>query len=126
MDKSAIVTVGEGRGFVVEVYPAWARSARRLVVTAAHCLPSFPPCASISYLEERTYRGLLGPLGEKPTVWAECLFADRVGDIAALGEPDNQALSEEADQYNALVEKAAPLPMSDIDVGHPCRRTCFH
>jgi hypothetical protein len=79
----------------------------RLVVTAAHCLPHFPPCHGASYLEERTYGKLLGPLGDKPTVWAECLCADPIADIAVLGSPDNQALFDGA---GALGYFAQPTP----------------
>src|SRR5467141_2465247 len=35
--KSGVITVGHGRGFVVE------GAGERLVITAAHCLPSLPP-----------------------------------------------------------------------------------
>jgi hypothetical protein len=77
--KCSVITVGAGRGFVIE------GERHRLVITAAHCLPFFPPCASISHREERTYEALLGPLGDQPTVWTECLFADPIGDIAVLG-----------------------------------------
>lgn len=83
----------------------------RLVVTAAHCLPRQPPAHAASYLHERTYENLLGALGEKPHVWAECLFADPVADIAVLGEPDNQELDEEADTYEELTEAAGALPI---------------
>jgi hypothetical protein len=54
--SSAVITVGDGRGFVIGEY----------VITAAHCLPWFPPCLSISYPEERTYPNLLALLGKKP------------------------------------------------------------
>jgi len=66
----AVITVGGGRGFVVR--GEWDR----LIITAAHCLPHFPPSMSFSELMERTYRDLLAPLGSEPTVWAECLFVD--------------------------------------------------
>src|SRR5271156_6016122 len=112
----SIVTVGEGRGFVIEwqaqLPPRSARhrvsrrteaSARtithRLILTAAHCLPFFPPCHPASYTCEHTYRTLLGPLGEKPQVWAACLFADPISDIAVLGSPDEEVLYEEAGAY---------------------------
>ena len=36
-------------------------------------------------------------------VWAECLFADPVADIAVLGVPDEQYLSSEAAAFEALV-----------------------
>ena len=104
--KSAVLTVGEGRGFVVESL------GNRVVVTGAHCLPHFPPCHGASYTEERTYAELLGPLGAKPTVWAECLLADPIADIAVLGSPDNQELFKEANAYEALVESVKPLKIA--------------
>jgi hypothetical protein len=82
-------------------------------VTAAHCLPFFPPCHGASYLEERTYKNLLAPLGSKPAVWAECLFADPIADIAVLGAPDNQELSGEAAAFEALVEGVTPLAIGE-------------
>jgi hypothetical protein len=106
---TAIVIVGEGRGFVVEA------EDNRFVITAGHCLPFVPPCAPFSYTEERTYPNLLGPLGSTtPTVWAECCFVDPVADVAVLGEPDNQALSDQSAAYNDFVEQAVPLPVSDL------------
>ena len=105
--QRAVITVGEGRGFVVE------GARQRLVITAAHCLPHFPPCAAFSYLEERTYQGLLGLLGEPPKVWAECLFADPIGDIAVLGSPDSQALSAQSEAYEALMDSTRPLIIAD-------------
>jgi hypothetical protein len=92
----AIARVAHGRGFVVK------RRQQRFVITAAHCLPSLPPAHPMSYLKERTYEALLGPLGSEPTVCAECLFADPVADIAVLGSPDNQMLWEQAQAYEAL------------------------
>lgn len=107
----AIVRVGCGRGFVIE------RENQRLIVTAAHCLPTLPPCHPASNTEERTYRELVGPLGdEKPRVWAECLFVDLIGDLAVLASPDNQELCEEADAYEALVGTANALPIAAAPV----------
>lgn len=105
--KRAVVTVGEGRGFVVEC------EHNRFVVTAAHCLPYFPPCMTASYTQERTYKTLLGPLGKKPSVWTECLFADPIGDIAVLGPPDNQKLANECALYDELIEMAESLEIAD-------------
>ncbi len=107
-EKRAVVTVGEGRGFIVET------GDRRLVITAAHCLPHIPPAAAFLHTKERTYAGLLGPLGErKPEVSTECLFADPVADIAVLGEPDDQVLYEQAAAYNKLMDDVPALRIAD-------------
>jgi hypothetical protein len=110
----AVVRVGYGRGFVVEHHH------NRVVITASHCLPTdsagrliLPPSHPGRYLEEGTYQKLLGPLGGEPTVWAECLFADPIADIAVLGSPDNQTLSEQADAYEELVGNAVALKVVD-------------
>jgi hypothetical protein len=55
-------------------------------------------------------------LGVKPTVWATCLFADPIADIAVLGPPDNQELSEQAESYDRLLEGMATLVMADAPV----------
>ena len=114
--KEAFVRVGGGRGFVVESHRRVVVQRRLLVVTAAHCLPTdedgklmLPPPHPFSHTEARTFANLLGPLDEKPTVWAECLFVDPVADIAILGEPDNQVFSDEAEAYGALVGARRPL-----------------
>jgi hypothetical protein len=104
----AVVRVGDGRGFVFE-----DKRGKRVVITAGHCLPHLPVSHPFSYTHERTYRSLLGPLGAKPTVHAECLFADPVADIAALGSPDHQELSDEAEAYEELVMGVTPLPVAD-------------
>lgn len=103
----SVLTVGGGRGFVVE-----ARS-ERLIVTAGHCLPSFPPCYSFSDIHERTYTNLLGRLGEEPSVAAECLFADPIADLAILGPPDSQELPEEWSSYCRLLENLDAFSISD-------------
>jgi hypothetical protein len=71
-----VVTVGTGRGFVVEGSHEW----QRYVITAAHGLPAenllerredtyqqYPSPISDSGWAERTYRDLLAPLGDNPT-----------------------------------------------------------
>lgn len=113
---SAIVKVGDGRGFVVE--GRGRLGPVRYVITAAHCLPGLldgriPPAHGASYLEERTYQDLLAPLGEKPSTWCECLFLDPIADIAVLGSPDSQELSDSADAYEALVNAATPLRIAE-------------
>jgi hypothetical protein len=107
--KSAVIRVGDGRGFVIE-----GQYDSRYVITAAHCLARLP----ILHGEpgwggfDTTYQNLLAPLGCAPSVWAECLFADPVGDIAVLGQPDTQALGEQADAYDALLEPVPPLKIA--------------
>jgi hypothetical protein len=67
----------------------------------------------MSFTEERTYQNLLGRLGEEPSVWAECVFVDPIADIAVLGEPDNQELSEQAEGYGALVGAVTPFTITE-------------
>ncbi len=110
---NAVVRVGDGRGFIVSYSvrlpsppskPSFSLE-QRLVLTAAHCLPSLPPMRPADNFE-RTYKELLGTLGGKTNVWAECLFVDPVSDVAVLGTPDDQELAKEANAYLALVDDA--------------------
>jgi hypothetical protein len=97
--KSGVITVGQGGGFVVE------GAGERLVITAAHCLPSLPPALPSFGLEARTYGPLLARRGEEPRAWAVCRFVDPIADIAVLGSPDNP----HADDYTALMWTATAL-----------------
>jgi hypothetical protein len=114
----AVVKVGNGgRGFVVKTQRL-DDFVNHIVITAAHCLAAgrrkLPPAHPGSYLEERTYANLLGPLGKaKPKVWAECLFADPLADIAVLGSPDGQELYEQAEAYEALMERVPCFSVAD-------------
>jgi hypothetical protein len=105
----AVLAVGGdgGRGFVVKIADT---EPCELIITAAHCLPHLPPAHSDG---PRTYQRLLGPLGGEPSVWAECLFADPIADIAVLGEPDNQVLHREADAYQKLTTGRQALTIAD-------------
>jgi hypothetical protein len=110
MAKGSLVRVGGGRGFVVEEKSGLCLLPRHLVITAAHCLPVAPNAPGFRANWDETLRDLLGPLGRrKPRVWAECLFADPVADIAVLGPPDSQDLNDEAAAYEELIDAAAPL-----------------
>ena len=109
----AVIRVGEGRGFIVEA------GHKRLIITASHCLPHFPPSASMSFEHERTYAALLGSLADSELrVWAECVFADPVGDIAVLGGPDNPDpdLWNEAMAYEALTESVPSLRVGGLSL----------
>ncbi len=50
-------------------------------------------------------------------MWAECLFADPVADIAVLGAPDNQQLDKEAEAFEKLVSNCRPLPIGKAQDG---------
>lgn len=71
-----------------------------------------PPAHGATFSVERTYRSLLGPLGGGPTVAAEALFIDPVADLAVLGPPDSQDLSDEHEAYEALID-----PMHALAIG---------
>jgi hypothetical protein len=64
----------------------------------------------------------MGSLGTKPTVWAECLFADPIADIAVIGQPDSQELGDEADAYQNLLASTTPFLIADASKqGHEAR-----
>jgi hypothetical protein len=107
--RHAIVKVGEARGFLVKM-----NNGETVVITAAHCLPDLPPAHMGSHLEERTYPNLLGPLGEKPTLWVECLFVDPTADVAVLCRPDGQALFEQWDAYERFVDDRPSFRLAAI------------
>lgn len=96
-----------GRGFVV------AGKRERFVVTAGHLLPKLP-FHGASHSSERTFAKLLGPLGGRCGVSAECLYANPIADLAVLASADSQELSEQADAYRALVESVTPLTIADL------------
>jgi hypothetical protein len=102
----AVVKVGKGRGFVIEV------DEGRNVVTDAHCLPNIPAAHAASYSKERTFTKLLGPVGGRSTVWAECVFVNPVAELAVLAMPDGQELSDAADEYDAFAGVVPPLPVA--------------
>jgi hypothetical protein len=60
-----------------------------------------------------TYEALLGPLGQEPTVWAECVCAESTTDIAVLSAPDGQKLCEQADAFEELVTTRPVLKIAD-------------
>lgn len=102
-----IVRVGDGRGFVVEAKHS------RLVITAAHCLPRFPPPVSIANWHEHTYWELLGPLGGQTLVSCELMFADPIADVAVLDEPESQELADENDAYHTLLDDRPSFQVAD-------------
>jgi hypothetical protein len=130
-EVSSVVKVGAGRGFVFEQKvrtPGWGNPELtkfnlvpfiryRRVITAAHCLPHFPlPHSGEGH--DQYYPDLLGVIGgEKPSVWAQLIFADPIADIAVLGCPDDQAMPEEAAAYEALVEPVKAIRIDKAQTG---------
>jgi hypothetical protein len=109
----AIVTVGEGRGFLVAL-PPWPP----MVITAAHCLPFLPPANPAAFGDERTYGDLVGPIETAPAMAAECLFVDPIADVAVLGCPDHHARYRDATAYEAFVTSRPTLRIGAL------RRAC--
>jgi len=102
-----------GHGFVI----AGGASRYRYVVTAAHCLRRWlPPAGFLADRWDCTWRNFIGPFGGPRRVWAQCVFVDPVTDIAVLGSPDNQALNEQADAYEALTEAAVVLEVGALPI----------
>jgi Trypsin-like peptidase domain len=100
----AVVQIGRhgGRGFIIVV------GERRYVVTAAHCIfDKLPVPHPARDSNEVTYRNLIGPLGGKRRVSAECAFLDPIADIAVFGSPDTQDRYEEAQAYEELTGEMA-------------------
>jgi len=103
------VLIERGRGFVVE----GARG--RLVITAARCLPHLPASMDVPFAEDGLYPNLLAPLRKAEKVWAKCLFADPVGDLAVLGPPHGgPALATEMRDYDALMKSVGVLPVGYV------------
>ena len=120
MKSDSVLKVGPGRGFVVEArIRAKAEGAsegraryfkRRLILTAAHCLPHLPPAHAAANEVDRTYPQLVQTLdGKRKDVWAECLFVNPVADIAVLGSPDDQMVPDESERYDELAKNVAAL-----------------
>ncbi len=103
--KQAVVAVGnkDGRGFAINTDP-------RLIVTAAHCLPQLPLPQAAAAPQERTYENFVGRIGEdRQEIWAECLFADPVADIAVLSEPDGQVFFGKNDAFETFMDQIPAL-----------------
>ena len=103
-----------GRGFVMDIPVATGERnsfVRRIVVTAAHCLPKRPPCQSSE--PERTYPDVVSPLGtSEPSLMAECMFVDPVADIAVLGAPDHQIFSDAFLAYEEFIRTIDALSLN--------------
>jgi len=104
-----VVKVGNGRGFLIHLDDQIA------IVTAAHCLPCLPPARPASHAGERTYADLAGPLGAKPRIWAECVFADPIADLAVLVAPDDQELPDENAAYLAFTRSKPSFRIGTLE-----------
>ena len=122
--RAAVVQVGEGRGFVMEVEKRLldsgteVRCCDRVIVTAAHCLPKVPQACSFMFDDERTERDLIGPLGAARSVWAQLLFVDPIADLAVLGQADSQQLPGRAEAYDAFVDRVEPFVLGSLPEGN--------
>jgi S1-C subfamily serine protease len=121
--ENAMVRVGEGgRGFIVRV-----DDDQSYVVTAAHCLPVIPEPHPGRYTEEATYGNLVCALSgaDDSRVTVEAVFVDVIADLAVLGEPDSQALSDEHDRFldfmgsRPAVEVGSPTGVRPSPLGRP-------
>lgn len=127
--STGIVKVGTGRGFIVryrrEDLGVGGRAyfvRERAVITAAHCLGGLPSPYPEKHGRENLFPSLLGTLdGNEQEVTTECLFVDPVADIAWVGRPAAEELSEEADAYDALM---ADRPA--FSIGWPPRKGTGH
>ena len=106
--KRSVLTVGQGRGFVVK------SAEHLLVIMAAHCLPHLPFADPAAEAEQRTYRKLLGLLGDEPTLTTECLFVDPVSGLAVLGPPP-ESLPDEGDAYKRVVGSAMTFSIAPME-----------
>ena len=92
----AVVQVGKGgRGFIVAI---GAMSSPPPIACSTRCQAPHPARAC----GEVTFPKLIGPLGGKRTVTAECVFLDYIADIAVFGAPDNQEEAFGAEAFEAL------------------------
>ena len=120
IDHACVLKVDGGLGFIIEYrfpIPSKLRTGygpqkyirRRLVITAAHNLPDWPPEHACPSSWDKTFR-LLGKLhSNKSDVYAECLYVNPVADIAVLGCPDEQEPNYDPDLYHELTDDAPVL-----------------
>jgi hypothetical protein len=59
---------------------------------------------------------MLGAMGERPTISAQCIFVDPIANIAILSSPGDAEYRDEVDheRYEALTNSVAALKIADI------------
>jgi hypothetical protein len=95
---AAMITVGHGRGFVVDGI------CGRFVITVGACLPEAPPKG------EPRYPDLLGSPQGGQRVDARCIFFDSVSDVAVL----QYTSLKESDGYRSLMDTTTPLSIASF------------
>jgi hypothetical protein len=108
-NATCVVKVGDGRGFVFK------HVGKRVIITAAHCLPRRPRAIAVDDIRRRTYR-VLGDLHGEARVAAECLFVNPIADIAVLGSPA-QEFYKQARAYDSFVEDRPALRIGQATNG---------
>ncbi len=119
--RRAVLNVGDGRGFVAQ-HQNYIGVVERIILTAAHCIAhalrvdgkcGLPPCHPFRHSGEVTYPDLLGPLGEKPTIWATCPHVDPMTDIVVLWSPSANAFDEQSDACESFLENLERWQIAD-------------
>ena len=109
--RQAVVKVGDGRGFVMEIPNPFRghHGTRRVIVTVGRCLPNFPHPFPSSH-EQKTFQSLLGSLTDTaPSIAAECIFVDPITDMVVLGAPNKEKLSYDWKNFQILTQNAKTL-----------------
>jgi hypothetical protein len=105
---SALLTVGTGRGFLVE-----SNRDNPLVVTAANCLPFLPPPEITFEPDERNYPALVGHPGHERRISAWSHFIDLIANVAVLGRPCGDEYSVDWYGFDELTNGATPMTIGD-------------
>jgi len=105
-ETGAVVQICRGgRGFIIR-----NDDDTCFIVTAAHCLPrsKYPRPHLGNGVSELTFPRVAGSLGAKHgTIWAELCVLNLTDDIAVLGAPDDQELSDKAEEFVEFTARPA-------------------
>jgi hypothetical protein len=97
-----MVTVGQGRGFVVD------GRYGRLVITAGACVPEAVSNGEV------TYPDLLGSSQGARRVPARCVFFDSVSGVAVFDCPPYEDSSAAQSEYRSLMDTTTALSIANF------------